>query len=146
MILLGTKTENDLGVELLIPIVVLIHSIRNPRGMQWKLAMIMVLVVGLAMLPKTSAFLKIKNPLNEANRAKLNPNPPRSGAYGMGTKLSLQQAMDTESELGLKTLKLLEIETVIITLADTNGGVRNSPFNSSGDLCDTREQFALQCH
>ena len=77
MILLGRKTEDGSGVELLIPIAIMIHWIRNPKEKQWKQAMInliMALVVGLAMLPKTLAFL------DETIRAKLNPNPSRSGA------------------------------------------------------------------
>ena len=32
MILLGKEAEDGLGVELLIPIVVMIHWLRNPRG------------------------------------------------------------------------------------------------------------------
>ena len=90
MLLLGVGNEDGLGVELLIPIAAMIYWIRNLRGQQWKQAMIMAMVVGLAMLPKILAFLRIKNPLNEAIRTKLNPNPSRSRAYGMGTKLSLQ--------------------------------------------------------
>ena len=81
--------------------------------------MIMAQVVGLAMLPKIAAFLMIKNPLGETIRAKLNTNPSRSGTYGMGTKLSLQQVMDVENALGLKTLRLLEIKTIIVTSVDT---------------------------
>ena len=75
----------------------MIQLIRNLRVMQWKQVMIMTLIVGLAMLPKKTAFLKIKNPMNKAIRAKLNPNPSITGSYGIGTKLSLRQVMDVES-------------------------------------------------
>lgn len=71
----------------------------------------------LALLPGSLAFLGGSSPIEEAIRAKLNPAPSRTGSYGMGTKLSLEQAMAVKN--GRFGVKLLEIECVIITVVDT---------------------------
>ena len=79
----------------------------------------MRIIMTLATLPKTTTLSYSNKRIKEAIRAKLNPNPTRTGMYGMGEKLSLQQAMDARSGLGQKKLKLLEIDTIIITPVDT---------------------------
>ena len=112
-----TELSKDVGVEMMLPILILGMMIRNPSVTHAKWMLLKVVAGSLSLIPKVTAAVGTAY-LSETMKAKLNYKYPKSG-YAHGEKMTILKAMSAVSTLGMKTTRLVEMRSIIFTPINT---------------------------
>ena len=114
----ASKFPEDMGAEMMIPILQAGMLIRNPKLGAPKMVMLTLAAGGLSLVPRVSAELSGTVRLTKSMKARLSHKTPQHG-YAHGEKMSTLKAMRVGSSMCKKTVQLVEMSGIIFTPIDT---------------------------